>query len=128
MNRPWQPGDPLHPRHPGIGCSTSLIRLEADEPEVGGVLVFFPSGRTKVVHWRAVKAISPVLEAAKQYTADLAGALMKEGAEVDLRETNWTSVAAAMQRVILDYNDRLHYAVQRKMDAAILGPDGKPWQ
>ena len=52
----------LHPKHPGIGAPTALLALEGEDgPEAGGFLLFLPSGRTKVVAWRAVQRISPVL-------------------------------------------------------------------
>jgi hypothetical protein len=116
--------DGLHPRHPGLGCSTSLIELESDQPEVGGFAIFFPSGRTKFVHWRSLKPITPTLDACKDYTAKVIDGLLK-GDEVDMKDmeaTNWVSVAAAVQRIILDFNGRVTKAVNTRMAAQLILP------
>jgi len=120
---PAAPRPGIHPRHPGIGCSTSLIRLEGDDPEVGGLIVFFPSGRHLDLSWRAVQHITPTKEAALQYTGKLVEILNQASgqgdtsADEDLRRTNWVSVTAAVQRIILDFNSKLSAAVSAKMAA-----------
>jgi hypothetical protein len=88
--------------------STNLIRLESDDPHVAGVLIRFDSGAAKTVSWRADKVISPALDAAKEYTAAVIDALVKENREADVRNTNWVSVAAAMHKCIRDFNGKLH--------------------
>lgn len=122
----------LHPRHPGRGCSTSLIRLESEsgEVEVGGFLVFFPSGDTKVVQWRSVKPITPTLDAAKDYTSRLADELIKAHGvgHPDVQHTNWVSVCAAAQRIILDFNDGLTKAINSKMARDFMLPSEKRWR
>ena len=123
----------MHPRHPGVGSSTSLIRLEADEPETGGVLIFFPSGRHMTITWRTVTQITPTKEAALQYAGTIVENLNKvaaqEGrgspAETDLSRTNWVSVTAAIQRIILDFNQELSQRVSAKM-ALEFGPVWPP--
>lgn len=121
---PARPG--MHPRHPGVGCSTSLIRLEADQPEVGGFLVFFPSGKHLQVTWRTVQQITPTKEAAVRYVGEVADALNSSAArasdpderaliEDDIRRTNWVSVTAAVQRCILDFNTALSKRVSLAM-------------
>lgn len=112
--------DGLHQRHPGRGCNTSLIPLEAvnGDPEVGGFLVFLPSGATKVISWRQVKPITPTLEAAKEFTAKVVDTLLKANTPeslADIEGTNWTSVAAAVQRIILDWNDRIQVRIGARM-------------
>ncbi len=119
----------LHPNHPGRGCSTTLIQAEADEVEVGGLFIFFPSGRTKALHWRSLKPITPTLEAAKDYTAKIIDGLLK-GDEIglkDMEQTNWVSVAAAIQRIILDFNGRVTLAVNNKMAQQLIMPGTKGW-
>lgn len=102
------PTDPtLHPRHPGRGCTTSLIAAEGDEAEQGGVFLFFPSGATKVIGWRQVQPITPTLDAAKQYAAKVIEALQRDGLHSDIDRTNWVSVTAAIQRIIMDWNDSI---------------------
>jgi hypothetical protein len=114
----------LHPRHPGIGCSTSLIALEGDETEVGGFAIFFPSGRTKFVNWRSLKPITPTLDACKDYTAKVIDGLLNgdEVAMKDMEATNWVSVAAAVQRTILDFNTRVTKAINTRMAGQLILP------
>lgn len=112
------PTDPtLHPRHPGRGKPTSLIAAESvdGEAEVGGFVVFFPSGATKVVGWRSAAPITPTLEAAKKYTANLIESLQKQGLDSDIDRTNWVSVAAAIQRIILDWNGAVQVRIGAEM-------------
>lgn len=110
----------LHPRHPGRG-HCAVIELESAEgrPEAGGFMLFLPSGETKVVHWVCPKPISPTLEAAQQYATTLAEALLDQhsgrASHIDIAGVNWTSVCAAIQRVILDWNDKITGAINAKM-------------
>ena len=99
---------PLHPKHPGIGSSTSLVA--GDDPgdrTVGGLFIFFPSGATKTIAWRSDKPIQPTKEAAQKYATQVAEQLQREGKMDDLLRTNWASVTSAIQRIILDFNDRV---------------------
>lgn len=112
--------DGLHPRHPGRG-KCAVIELESmdNQPEVGGFLIFLPSGSTKTVHWRSAKQITPTLEAAQDYAAKVVDSVLREHngnrSHPDVANVNWTSVAAAVQRVIIDWNDKLSKAVNAKM-------------
>lgn len=108
--QPW-----MHERHPGIGCSTTLMPAEGDTPEVGGFFLFLPSGKTVSLGWRQAKPIMPTLDAAKDFVASCVDFLQKGGHENDLRDTNWTSVTAAVQRIILDWNDRIATRISAKM-------------
>lgn len=120
----------LHPKHPGIGAPTALLALEGEDgPEAGGFLLFLPSGRTKVVAWRAVQRISPVRPAAERYATEVVEALLRQGAEDDIRRTNWTSVAAAITRVIADWNARLEAAIASEhYFTAADGVNGPLWR
>ncbi len=113
-----QRNDGLHPKHPGRG-KTALIELESadDKPEQGGFIIFLPSGATKVVGWTTAKPITPTLEAAKNYATDVVDSLLKaEGiGSPDIQGVNWTSVTAAIQRVIIDFNSKLVGAISAKM-------------
>lgn len=98
----------LHPKHPGIGSSTSLISAEdPGDRTVGGLFIFFPSGLTKTIAWRSNKPIQPTKEAAQKYATEVAEQLERAGMRADLMGTNWASVTAAIQRIILDFNDRV---------------------
>jgi hypothetical protein len=122
--------DGLHPRHPGIGCATSLIRLEGDAVEQGGFLMFLPSGATKVVAWHSPKPITPTLDAAKKYASEVVESLLQAGGieNPDIQRTNWVSVTAAVQRIILDFNDRVTQAINTKMSRELMLPSERRWR
>ena len=90
--------------------STNLRPLEAVDgnPFVGGFVISFDSGKAKSVVWQSEKIISPALDAAKQYTANVLEELAKENREADVRNTNWVSVTAAVHKLVRDFNGRLH--------------------
>lgn len=125
-------GTPLHPHHPGVGCSTSLKRLEGATPEVGGFIIFFPSGRFHDISWRAIKHIEPSKEAAIAYVGRVVEDLNKlsdqgdKTADDDLARTNWVSVTAAVQRCILDFNSKLASAISAKMAEEFGGTSWPP--
>lgn len=124
----------IHPEHPGLGCSTSLKRLEGDAPEVGGLIIFFPSGLFHDISWRAVTHITPTKEAAIRFVGRIVEDLNRKAEqnegqarqmiEEDLRRTNWVSVTAAVQRIVHDFNEKLSAAISAKM-AKEFG--GNPW-
>lgn len=122
--------DGLHPRHPGRGKPTSLIRLEGDAVEEGGFMLFLPSGATKVVAWRSPKPITPTLDAAKQCATEVAQSLLDAGGieNPDVQRTNWVSVTAAVQRIILDFNDRVTKAINDKMSRDLMLPSERRWR
>ena len=93
-------------------------------PEIGGFMIFLPSGATKTVHWRQAKPITPTLDAAKDYTAKVVESLLKvDQHHPDIAATNWTSVCAAVQRVILDWNDKVKDSRYMFVPYQPLGPD-----
>lgn len=116
---------PLHPQHPGRGHATSVQRLETDRPEVGGFILFFPSGHHLPVAWETVTHITPTKEAALTYTGAAEEKLelmarsdnpkIRESAIADIKATNWVSVCAAVQRCIIDFNHELSNRISQKM-------------
>jgi len=100
--------------------STRLIPLESAEndPHAAGVAIVFDSGAAKQIAWRTKpgRLISPALDAAKQYTAQVLDALLREGREEEIRHTNWVSVTAAMHKLIRDFNGKQRFA-QRNAQA-----------
>jgi hypothetical protein len=91
-----------------------LWPVEADDPEVGGFIVTMPSGRSKVIAWRSAVPISPTLEAAKKYAAEVITSLQSSGQHRDVEATNWASFAAAVQRLIDEWNDKLRAHLYRQ--------------
>jgi len=92
------------------------------------VLLFFPSGRHMTISWRTVQPITDP-EGPTKVPARYVGKIVEDlnkiaatgseqerkDAETDLARTNWTSVAAAMQRCIHDFNDALNHRISQKM-------------
>ena len=84
-----------------------LWPADSPDPEVAGFVVEFPSGNRKSVAWRSKAPITPALDAAKEYAAELLAARSSEpGGMDDVNRTNWASVTAAVQRIITDWNDK----------------------
>ena len=84
-----------------------LWPADSPDPDVAGFVVEFPSGTRKQVAWRSKAPIVPAIDAAKQYAAQLLAARSSEpGGMDDVDRTNWASVTAAVQRIILDWNDK----------------------
>lgn len=124
MEHEVNPTDPsMHPMHPGKG-KVHVIRAEGANVEQGGFYLFLASGRTIVVGWNQPKPIQPTLDAAKQYAAKAIERLQQTGGEADIRDTNWTSVTAAIQRCILDWNDRVKTKISIVM-ADQFGPEAR---
>lgn len=126
-----QRNDGLHPKHPGRG-KTGVIELESGTGKVehGGFAIFLPSGATKLVHWQSAAPITPTLDAAKQYATEVVESLLQQHGgnpgTPDIAQVNWTSITAAIQRVILDFNHKLQVAARDKMARDLVGLDGKP--
>lgn len=87
--------------------AVKLWPADSPDPETAGFIVEFPSGVRKQIAWKSKAPIMPTLEAAKEYAARLIEARSSEpGGLDDVERTNWTSVVAAVQRIIADWNDR----------------------
>lgn len=88
--------------------SANLQRLESDDPLTAGFVITFDSGVAKQVAWTAKTVISPALDAAKEYTAAIVDALVKDNREAEVRDTNWVSVCAAIHKIVRDFNGKVH--------------------
>lgn len=88
---------------------TRLIRLESvnNLPQVGAFAIEFPSKACKSVQWRSEAPIVDTLAAAKEYAAKALQTCLDEGRHDDAERTNWASVTAAVQRVIVEWNAKL---------------------
>ena len=106
----------MHERHPGRGKGTFIIEAEGSELEEGGFFAFMNDGSTKVVQWRSTSHITPTFDAAKTYAIKLAEMLHKSGwTQAQIEDIRWDSVTAAIQRVIMDWNDKLTGGISAKM-------------
>lgn len=95
---------------------TTLIRLESpDDPLVGGLAITYPSGACRSASWRALGPVGDSLGAAKQYAAALLQNCMDEGRLDDAERTNWASVTAAVQRIVMDWSDLRRAALRAQV-------------
>lgn len=83
-----------------------VFTAESDDPEVGGVVVTFPSGATKSIAWKSQAPIIEHLDAAKEYVTKLVQNMLDSGLVDDLERTNIPSLVAAVQKNIIDWNNK----------------------
>lgn len=82
----------------------NLWRLEDPaHPDVGGVLAEFPSGRRLQASWRHAERVD-ALATAKRVAAHLLDTLMRDGLADDADRTNWPSVVAAVQAIVMQWD------------------------
>lgn len=74
---------------------------------LSGFIVRLSDGSYRQVAWQTGAPINPTLDAAKEYAAKLLQSLLNEGMCVEVRDTNWASVAAAIHRIVEDFNSKL---------------------
>jgi hypothetical protein len=74
------------------------------DPTIGGFIITFPSGLTKEVIWQSQVPAPNALTAAKEFTTGVLDQLLQEGRHDDANRTNWPSVVAAVQKMVLDFN------------------------
>ena len=84
-----------------------LWPAESNQDDVGGFIVEFSNNRRKQFVWRTGAPILPALDAAKQYAETLINGLVADGMMSEVHATNWVSAIAAIQKIILDWNDKL---------------------
>lgn len=72
---------------------------------MGGFLVVFPSGLRKTVQWERNGPVVDTLGVAKSLAVKLLDELLTEQRD-DANFTNWTSMTAAIQKVVKDWSDK----------------------
>lgn len=77
-----------------------------NDTTIGGFVVEFDSGIRKVIAWRQDAPILPPLDAAKEFVAKLVDTLLRERRLDEVETTNWASAVAAVQKIIVDWNER----------------------
>jgi hypothetical protein len=85
----------------------NVWRAEANDPRIGGVIVEWPSGVRKTASWRSLEPIYPVIDAAKEYVAQLVQERLDAHCADDVERTNIASLVAAVCKHIEDWNARL---------------------
>lgn len=85
-------------------CKIALAEDEGGNPDVFGIIVFLPHGGAKSAY-QVIKDdeyIGPSL--AKDFAIKLVEALLAENRNDDVRDINWSSVTAAIQKHMIDWN------------------------
>ena len=77
-----------------------------DDPNIGGFIAEFDSGIMKSIAWRSQAPIEPSIDAAKQYVSELLQCLIDERHMHEVEGTNWASAAAAVQKIVVDWNEK----------------------
>jgi hypothetical protein len=94
--------------------------LEADDPNVGGVLFRFPSGKALTAHWKLGNDPVDPLGLAKECAAQILQRLLDEGLTADANDTNWASAAAACRMMIVKHLEKCGFASGGLEPAAML--------
>lgn len=94
----------------------TIHRLEGNAPEVGGILVTWGNNRRLTASWSSLTYSVDTLELAKKAAASLLQRLMDEGDEAAIRETNWPSLVAGIQKHVADWAGLLRQAVRARME------------
>lgn len=76
------------------------------DPTIAGFLITFPSGLSKEVIWQSAVPAPDPKRAAKEFAAGVLQQLIDEGKTDDANRTNWPSVVAAVQHLVLEFNAR----------------------
>lgn len=101
---------------PAYPETLTFVPLEADSINVFAFLAVFPNGARL-----AVSATYPQgavdLKHAQEFATKLVEKLLMSRDEASVRGTNWASASAAIQRLILDFNDRRNAALLASMRA-----------
>jgi hypothetical protein len=71
----------------------------------------------KEVLWKSTVPAPDSLRAAKEFAAGLLQQLIEEGKVDDADRTNWVSLTAAIQRLVMDFNDKRRQAL-RALDSS----------
>ena len=94
-------------------------------PDVFAFLCEFPTGTSFTVATVFPKGVvDPKM--AKDFTIRITQGCLERGDTRSANETNWVSVTAMMQKLIIDFNTRR--AGKPADTPLILGPDGRPLQ
>lgn len=90
-----------------------LRAIESDDPLVGGFIVEFPSGTSKVITWRQEPLVSPALDGAKAFVAAMIEGMLNGPGVTnddrrisldDIERTNIPSLVASVWKIVRDWN------------------------
>jgi len=102
-----------------------LHRLESTigNPYAGGVLIKYPSGHAHEIAWQSDgRLILPTLGAAKAYAGQALSSLQADNRQRDIDATNWSSLVAALQRVLEEFNTQLLPVIRAKGEQSPASP------
>ena len=82
-----------------------------NDPLVGAFVVEFPSGARKSVSWRQSAPIPDSMAAAKEFATQLIQHMLDAQLIDDLERTNMPSLVAAIQKIVMDWNEKRRAAL-----------------
>lgn len=81
--------------------------FDASNPKVGGFIVYWTETETCIVHWVHGAPIPDTFDAAKEFTSKVVQHLLNKQDRKNLDGTNWPSMTAAVQAMIVTWNEKL---------------------
>lgn len=105
---------------PQTRLSAEFRRLEDenDDTRNGGVHLHTPSGIQLVAGWREPGIVGDTLATAKHIAAKFIDTLMTKHEGRDVDRINWPSAVAAIQRIVIDWNEKRRAALYAEREAA----------
>ena len=88
-----------------------LHPLTSNDPRIAGILVVFPNSQGIELTWSARAPIKDPHKEAKSYATMLVDALREGGMQHHIDGTNWSSMVASIQKMIVDFSARLRTAL-----------------
>lgn len=107
------------PEFPSKPATATVVLMEdVNHPSAFAFVIVFPDDSKVSVRNPPLKPgqlLDPAL--CKQFTEHVVAHLLRKNDEAKIRSTNWTSVQAAVQRMILEFNKR-----QRPVEPGLTEP------
>jgi hypothetical protein len=117
---------PINPAEiPQYPQTLTIVPLEAEgNPNVFAFMCVFPTG----VRFNVSATFPPHglvdVAMAKDFAVRVVHQLIEKRDDASVRNTNWSSATAAIQRLLVDFNNKRNY----EAPSMLLGPDGRPLQ
>lgn len=97
---------------------------DPNNPNVFGFLAVFPSGTRFTISTVFPEVGVVDVAMATEFAKRMVATLRKKRDEASVRYTNWVSAAAAIQRLLIDFNNKRG----AREPSGLVAPDGRPLQ
>lgn len=93
--------------------TTALVAAEHEDPNVFACVIKFPNGRIMQMSSKPIKPEQNIsADAYKHYSDKVVAYLLAKNDDESIRQTNWVSFMAAMQKLIIDWNQKRTKALE----------------